>query len=639
MAFILRKKNRLENVVVDKGNRSGSGSGSGSGRSGPAAPLLSISVGTAGADRNARFLERMGDAGRMHRVQSAVFYDYNENTTAELRKRLNPKNRGGSAGTSLHTPKTIRTSDGFLLNPYDFGEYLGIIDRDMEELLEDICGQAHDKGYPPQLIVEFLGFGGHANLGLLLHRKIREAFPEARCLPVIALPSDQTLQEWMRGEVQQPKNGNSVPEWMRHGTWNSYESHLTLRQHEGCLLVDNAIDQSPNDNLAMGLATIEAAGTNAMKPGSLSEALAGIRIDNRGWLGMNVVQRVLPSRRAWTFGFPMRRLRPVWGSDDELAVQVKMAVKQCLTRGSLLERWEDPDMESDSAPTPETSRNGHSPNGQASANGSRNGHAANNVSVASPPRSGTLPRVYVTAPIPTNLLKTLENNVRRQLKAEGFEEQYGNISICFGAASFQERPDENESRQELPKSFLGKVGSGISFVVLLLPRLINRMVAGSQKERQAKQLKAVAVSLYPIHGEVRKIIEILHPAFRPEDTRNHETGFNTWSYTSRPDREGAQYLETGFGTGYYTPTPDDGYTVPVEAAENPQPASNGAAHDYDAAPDGLPTPDETIAEEAPITEAAPVAAADAEEEDAQFEAAVAEEGPPTENGTVNGFVV
>lgn len=639
MAFILRKKNRLENVVVDKGNRSGagSGSGSGSGRSGPAAPLLSISVGTAGADRNARFLERMGDAGRMHRVQSAVFYDYNENTTAELRKRLNPKNRGGSVGTSLHTPKTIRTSDGFLLNPYAFGEYLGIIDRDMEELLEDICGQAHDKGYPPQLIVEFLGFGGHANLGLLLHRKIREAFPEARCLPVIALPSDQTLQEWMRGEVQQPKNGNSVPEWMRNGTWNSYESHLTLRQHEGCLLVDNAIDSPPNDNLAMGLATIEAAGTNAMKPGSLSEALAGIRIDNRGWLGMNVVQRVLPSRRAWTFGFPMRRLRPVWGSDDELAVQVKMAVKQCLNRGSLLERWQDNDMELDSAPTPETSRNGHSysGNGQAAANanGSRNGHAANNGSVASVPRSGTLPRIYVTAPIPPNLLKTLENNVRRQLKAEGFEEQYGNISICFGAASFQERPDENESRQELPKSFLGKIGSGISFVVLLIPRLLNRMVAGSEKERKAKQLKTVAVSLYPIHGEVKKIIEILHPAFRPEDTRNHETGFGTYSYTSRPERGEVQHIETGFGTGYYTPTPDDGYTMPAEVSESQQPVSNGAvAHEI---LEDAPEPDyatvDTVEDEALTAEVT--------DDAVQTEAAPPTETAALENGAVPGGAI
>ena len=532
MAFILGNRNPLELPVGDKTRRQRLSS-----------PLLSISVGTAGAERNARFLERMGDAGRLRRVQSALFYDYNENTNSELWQRLRPKKGNGRNGTQVHMPKAIRTSDGFLLNPYAFGEYLGIINRDMEELLKDIRSQAHAKGQPPQLIVEFLGFGGHANLGLLLHNKIREAFPEARCLPVIALPDDPTLQEWMRGELQEPTDTNAVPDWMRHGTWNSYESHLTMRQHEGCLVVDNAIDSSPNDNLAMGLATIEAAGENAMKSGSLSEAIAGIRINDRGWLGMNVVERVLPSRKAWSFGFPMRRLRPVWGSDDELAVQVKMAVKQCLTRGSLLEPWEDPETPA----APGVSSNGHSPNGQALTNGSHNGsanghaiHNGHNGSATPTPTRGA--RVYVSVPLPPTLMKTLRSNVMRQLKTEGFEQQFGKVNICFGAANFPERSDENDSRLNLPESdttkflkFFGKVLISPVYLPIIGGR---HLLFGGEKERQTKQVKAVAVALYPIAGRVKRIDEILYGQLLASGQE-------------------VETLESGIGTGVHTLPPED----------------------------------------------------------------------------------
>lgn len=598
MAFILGNRNPLELPVGDKTRRQRLSS-----------PLLSVSVGTAGADRNARFLERMGDAGRLRRVQSALFYDYNENTNSELWQRLRPKKGNGRDGTQVHMPKAIRTSDGFLLNPYAFGEYLGIINRDMEELLNDIRSQAHAKGQPPQLVVEFLGFGGHANLGLLLHRKIREAFPEARCLPILALPDDPTLQEWMRGELQEPTDTNAVPDWMRHGTWNSYESHLTMRQHEGCLVVDNAIDSSPNDNLAMGLATIEAAGENAMKSGSLSEAIAGIRINDRGWLGMNVVQRVLPSRQAWSFSFPMRRLRPVWGSDDELAVQVKMAVKQCLTSGSLLETQGNPDMPAALG----ASRNGHYPNGQASANGSANGHANHNGSATPLPVKGA--RVYVSVPIPESLIPTLKSNVLRQLQAEGFEQQFGRVNISLGPVHFPERAGENDSRLILPDSLAWralKITGKVLISPIYLPYIGTRyLLFGGKKERQAKQLKAVAVALYPIHGEVPRIKEIMEGA--PSDVG------------AEPEP-----LETSFGSYPYTPRPVVNNTGQDEALETiPQPASNGAAHDYEAQD-----------AEGEQETARPIAEASAEGDVAQPEATATEEGTQTENGAVpGGFVV
>ena len=54
---------------------------------------------------------------------------------------------------------------------------------------------------PPQLVIEFLGFGGHSILGGIIHEKLVAVLPEATFLPVLLLPSDPALQELMRQET------------------------------------------------------------------------------------------------------------------------------------------------------------------------------------------------------------------------------------------------------------------------------------------------------------------------------------------------------------------------------------------------------------------------------------------------------
>ena len=150
---------RVDGVVGENGSKD------------PAPPILSVSVGTAGASRNWRFLQRMTDADRLSRVCSAIVCDYNFGTIRQV-GRLVKKTRGRQLSRVV-LPATIHTADGFLLNPYEFGNHLGDIDDDLKGMVDQVYEHSWKIGCQPQLILEFLGFGGHAIVGLMLHKKLR----------------------------------------------------------------------------------------------------------------------------------------------------------------------------------------------------------------------------------------------------------------------------------------------------------------------------------------------------------------------------------------------------------------------------------------------------------------------------------
>ncbi len=119
-------------------------------------------------------------------------YDYNQSTVDKIKRRL--ARSKGNYFTSVHLPLKVRAGDGFLLDPLAFCDMRGAIEEDLDIVVKELQDRANDVGSPPQLIIEFLGFGGHAMVGLILHNKLREAFPDAHLVPVIALPNDPTLQ-------------------------------------------------------------------------------------------------------------------------------------------------------------------------------------------------------------------------------------------------------------------------------------------------------------------------------------------------------------------------------------------------------------------------------------------------------------
>ncbi len=137
-------------------------------------PILAVSVGTAGDSRNWRFIQRMTDTGRLTRIRAAIICDYNDGAIQRMRMRI--RSTLGVFKKQTHSslvvmPATINTTDGFMLNPYAFHNHLGTIDEDLDKQVEQVRQQSLRLGGSPKLIIEFLGFRGHATVGLMLHEK------------------------------------------------------------------------------------------------------------------------------------------------------------------------------------------------------------------------------------------------------------------------------------------------------------------------------------------------------------------------------------------------------------------------------------------------------------------------------------
>ena len=85
------------------------------------APLVSFSVGTAGTNRNWGWGTRMGEAGRMDRLQCMVCYDCNQVTVDGIKARA--RSMRGSPGPSVFVPEYLPKGDGFLRNPSSLANF------------------------------------------------------------------------------------------------------------------------------------------------------------------------------------------------------------------------------------------------------------------------------------------------------------------------------------------------------------------------------------------------------------------------------------------------------------------------------------------------------------------------------------
>ena len=135
------------------------------------APLLMVSVGTTGVSRVWRFIQRMTDVGQLPRIQSACLYDYNQSIVYKIKRRL--ARSKGNCFTDIHRPLKVRAGDGFLLDLLAFCDMSGAMEEDLDALVKELQERANDVDSPPQLMIEFFGFGGHAVVGLILHKKLR----------------------------------------------------------------------------------------------------------------------------------------------------------------------------------------------------------------------------------------------------------------------------------------------------------------------------------------------------------------------------------------------------------------------------------------------------------------------------------
>jgi len=275
-------------------------------------PLLLCGSGTAQVNRVWGTMERLSDVGCLDRVQSALLYDINNDTT----RRITNKGRRmkSSLGTEIYFPQFIPTDTGFHRDPYGYVPYSGTLFEEQEQVVEEIGERADQLGTPPQLIIHFMGFGSHCLLGAILHNRLKNRFPLAKSLIILDIPREAALHDQMT---------------------DVWDEMMELLPDEKFLVTDDRMgDPFVTDHkLACALAAIEASSQSGVQSGpTLTDVFASLTKDKLGsWLGMSSINAYrLPVKKAWSLIPPFRRTRLVRGKADELTMLGIRAAKDTL---------------------------------------------------------------------------------------------------------------------------------------------------------------------------------------------------------------------------------------------------------------------------------------------------------------------
>ena len=288
-------------------------------------PLMICGSGTAQVNRVWGTLERMGDVGCLDRIQSAVLYDINNDTT----RRITSKGRRmrTSFGTEIFLPQYIPTDTGFHRDPHGYKQYAGTLFNEQDKVVGEIGERADQLGTAPQLIIHFMGFGSHCLLGAYLHSRLKARFPQARSLVVLDIPRDPVIQDQMRD------------------VWDEF---MSLLPDEKFLVTDDRMGDPllTDHKLACALATIEAVSQSGTQSGpTLTDVIAGLTKGNLGsWLGMSSINAyMLPMKKTWNLMPPFRRTRLLRGKSDELTMLGIRAVKDTMRPHFDLANYNDSD--------------------------------------------------------------------------------------------------------------------------------------------------------------------------------------------------------------------------------------------------------------------------------------------------------
>lgn len=277
--------------------------------------LVVVGMGTAGVKRSWLFCQRMAELSAVGRIQTAVFYDCNETTISHVQKRLLKSFGAARAGGGMQVvfPNYIPLPNGFMCDPTRFEEYRGPLERDVENIINQVSLHAERCGRAPETILEFMSFSGHSVLGAHLHRRLVDAFPNAVALPILMLPRDHASQEWTRRYI-----------------WEQYENLLS---GASCLVTSPSSSNSIDDDtrLATGLAGFEVAEfADESDPASSQLSVTFRRLEpfSGGWLGMAAVKRQLPltKRFRWLEFPPWWRDYAAIGPEDEMSVSLGNAI-------------------------------------------------------------------------------------------------------------------------------------------------------------------------------------------------------------------------------------------------------------------------------------------------------------------------
>ena len=186
-------------------------------------------------------------------------------------------------------PEYTPYADGFLRRPDAWMQHQASITADVERMIDELRRIVTRAGSRAQLVVVYLGYGGHARLGHVIYRMLREECSEATMLPVIALPSEPALERNIRD----------------FALWE--ETLNTVDAATPVLLTDNALgDPVDVDAIAItALAGAELAAAQNPSVRRLTELVAGH--EQAGNKFLSVSQMRLPFRESAEQGRTYRR--------------------------------------------------------------------------------------------------------------------------------------------------------------------------------------------------------------------------------------------------------------------------------------------------------------------------------------------
>ena len=232
------------------------------------APIATVSVGSAGMRRTALWRRKMDALGCVGRIQSMVAYDCNR---TNVQQWVEAANNSGSIDKCV-MPNYLPFSEGFLRQPNFFIEHYGPIERDLERMVDEMEQKSAEAGVRPQLIIEWIGFGGHARISCLFHEMLVERFHGARILPVYCIPDDRVLEQNMRD----------------YNLWTEAQDIVGTGP---AIITDNRTGsnlQTLDERIAIIMAASEACYRFRPEYGTMAETASTFAIQGSRWLGLQI---------------------------------------------------------------------------------------------------------------------------------------------------------------------------------------------------------------------------------------------------------------------------------------------------------------------------------------------------------------
>ena len=346
------------------------------------APIVSLAVGSTGIQRTALWYNKMRALGCADRIQSLMVYDCN---ATNIREWNAAAEAAGISSISI-TPEYLPFPEGFLRQPNFFKPHYAAISRDVEIMVEKMERIANETGVRPQVIIEWIGFGGHAQLSYLIHEHVARRFPNTTFLPIYCIPSDRVLEANIRD----------------YGLWD--QAQQAIGDHPA-VITDNLAGgtvQTLDERVAITIAAIEAAYRFRPEVGTLAELVSSFRIGRSRWLGIDTIE--LP------YQITKARQR-----QHSRAQREQRMVRSAVAQGIKEAIWRI------ARPT----------------------NQENHTAFFNPPQHNAEQRIYCLLPFHYEVVDLIKEDIEDQLMREMFHMPFSGTKICFAPGNAMWRSNDS----------------------------------------------------------------------------------------------------------------------------------------------------------------------------------------------------